>query len=241
MQNSELTSIGQSIIKHQIRYDLEIIANLIEEKAKVLDIGCGDGELLEFLKNKKNVDARGLEISQNQVSQAIKKGLSVIQGDAEEDLTFYPDASFKFAILSQTIQSTKDPKKMLIEMMRIAEYGVVSLPNFANYKNRFHLLFKGKMPVNKNIPYQWYDTPNIHFCSIADFENLCLELNFTIEKRIFLTNKHQLCSVFKTTFFANLFAEYGIFLIKKNYRQPNVIEEFVDKKTVNLDKVFSYI
>lgn len=179
-----MTSIGDNIIKHEIRYDLEIITQLIKSGAKVLDIGCGDGELLEFLKQNKNVDARGLEILQKQASIALSRGLSVIQGDAESNITFYPNRSFDYAILSQTLQATQKPKEMLQEMMRVAEFGIVSLPNFAHIKNRLHLLFKGVMPVNKTIPFEWYETPNIHFCSIRDFEKLCHELNFSIEKNI---------------------------------------------------------
>jgi methionine biosynthesis protein MetW len=220
-------SIVESIIKHKIRYDLEIIANLIKANSKVLDIGCGDGELLEFLKKTKNTDGRGLEISQIEVSKALVKGLSVIQGDAENDLTFYPDRNFDYAILSQTIQATQRPKEILQEMLRVAEYAVISLPNFAHIKNRLHLLFKGTMPVNKNIPFTWFDTPNIHFCSIEDFENLCRDLNFTIEKKIFLTNKHRLFSFFGHKKIANLFAQYGIFLIKKNHFAATNQEEFV--------------
>lgn len=228
-----MTYIGENIVKHNIRYDLEIIANLIKPNSKVLDIGCGDGELLSFLKKTKNVDARGLEISQKQVSSALCKGISVIQGDAENDLEFYPDRNFDYAILSQTIQATRNPKEILQEMLRIAEYGIVSLPNFAHIKNRLHLLFKGTMPVNKTMPFEWFDTPNIHFCSIEDFQELCYDLGFTIEKKIFLTNKHRLISFFGHKFIANLFAQYGIFLIKKNELSPALQQAIVfDKKTL---------
>lgn len=220
-----MTNIGDAIVKHKIRYDLEIIAKLIKQNSSVLDIGCGDGELLEFLKQIKNIDGRGLEISQMQVGKALSKGISVIQGDAENDLTFYPSHNFDYAILSQTLQATHRPKEILREMLRIAEYAVISLPNFAHIKNRLHLLFKGTMPVNKNIPYQWYDTPNIHFCSIEDFENLCHELDFTIERKVFLTNKHRLISFFGHKAIANLFAQYGIFVIKKNHRTPTFLAE----------------
>ncbi|MDX2082604.1 MAG: methionine biosynthesis protein MetW [Rickettsiales bacterium] len=220
-------SIVETIVKHQIRYDLEIIAKLIKTNSKVLDIGCGDGELLEFLQKTKNIDGRGLEISQMQVSRALSKGISVIQGNAEDDLTFYPDRNFDYAVLSQTIQATHKPKEILQEMLRIAEYAIISLPNFAHIKNRLHLLFKGTMPVNKNIPFTWFDTPNIHFCSIEDFENLCRDLNFIIERKIFLTNKHRLISFFGHKFIANLFAQYGIFLIRKNHLTPNLQQEFV--------------
>lgn len=225
-----MTSIGQNIVKRQIRYDLEIIAQLIKPNSKVLDIGCGDGELLEFLKKTKNVDARGLEISQAQVSLALTRGISAIQGDAENDLTFYPDRNFDFAILSQTIQATQKPKEILEEMLRIAEFAVVSLPNFAHFRNRLHLLLKGSMPVNKAIPFQWFDTPNIHFCSIKDFEKLCHDLGFSIKKKTFLTSKHKLLGFFGCNFLANFFAEYGIFLITKNEFAPTAQEEFAFKK-----------
>lgn len=227
-----MNSIGQNIVKNQIRFDLEIIAQLIKPNAKVLDIGCGDGELLEFLKKTKNVDARGLEISQTQVSQALIRGISVIQGDAENDLSFYPDCSFDFAILSQTIQATKNPKEILQEMLRIANFAVISLPNFAHFATRLHLLFKGTMPVNETIPFQWYETPNIHFCSIKDFENLCRELNFLVRKKIFLTSKHRLLGVLGHDSIANLFAEYGIFLITKNDFAATNQEEFIFSKNL---------
>ncbi len=225
-----MTYIGQDIVKHQIRYDLEIIAGLIKPGAKVLDIGCGDGELLAFLKKNKNVDGRGLEISQSQASKAMMRGLSVIQGDAEQDLTFYPNRNFDYAILSQTIQATHQPKEILQEMLRIAEFAIISLPNFAHFRNRLHLLLKGTMPVNKSIPFQWFETPNIHFCSIKDFEKLCFDLDLTIKKKIFLTAKSKLISFFGCDFIANFFAEYGIFLITKNELSATGQEEFVFKK-----------
>ncbi len=145
--------------KHQnqeSRYDLELIADLVNKESKVLDIGCGNGELLDLLTKKKNCDARGIEISSHLVSKALMKGLSVIQGDAESDLNHYPYNNFDYAILSHTIQATKRPDKVLQEMLRIADKVIVSLPNFANFRNRFHLFFKGTMPVNESIPYKWY-------------------------------------------------------------------------------------
>ena len=225
--------VGQNIIKKQIRYDLEIIANFIKPNSKVLDIGCSDGELLYFLKNTKNVDGRGIEISQAMVSESLKKGISVIQGDAENDLSYYPDQSFDYAILSQTIQATKRPKEILRETLRVAKYAIISLPNFAHYKNRLHVFTKGTMPVNKTIPFSWYDTPNIHFCSIKDFENLCKELKFNIDKKVFLTAKKQLAGCFGRKLIANFFAEYGIFLISKQEFAGTNQEEFVFSKSAN--------
>lgn len=220
------SSVGQNIVKREIRYDLEIIADLIKPNSKVLDIGCGNGELLEFLKKTKNIDGRGLEISQKQISQALMRGISAVHGDAESDLSFYPTNNFDFAILSQTIQATHHPKEILEEMLRIAEFAIVSLPNFANIKNRLHLFLKGSMPVNKTLPFEWYDTPNIHFCSVKDFEKLCTNMGFTIKKKIFLTAKHQLLGLLGHDKMANLFAEYGIFLITKNSPAATNQEEF---------------
>jgi methionine biosynthesis protein MetW len=181
-----------------------------------LDIGCGNGELLGYLKQNRNIDGRGIEISQKKVSEALMNGLSVIQGDAENDLSYYPDKSFDYAILSHTIQATQKPHEILQEMLRVAKYAIVSLPNFAHIKNRLHLLFQGSMPVNKTIPYDWYETPNIHFCSIRDFEKLCTKLNLEIQREIFLTNKYRFKGIFNNKLLANLFAEYGIFAIVKN-------------------------
>ncbi len=218
--------IGQTIAKNQIRYDLELIASLVAPNSNVLDIGCGDGELLEFLEKNKKVKARGIELSGLQVSKALMRGLSVIQGNAEEDLKSYPDKSFDYAILSHTIQATQRPDMIIKEMLRIANYAIVSLPNFANIKNRLHLGLKGTMPINKTIPFEWYETPNIHFCSIKDFQNLCKKQNFTIKKEIFLTNNN----VIKNKFVVNLLAEYAIFLLVKN--EFSTIKEVVlDKKT----------
>lgn len=215
MQN-EPQQIGSAIKKTNIRFDLEIIADLIKAKSKVLDIGCGDGSLLQHLKATKQVEGRGLEIVQADVSKALTKGISVMQGNAENDLVYYPDNSFDYAILSQTLQATKNPDEIMRQMLRIAKFAIISFPNFAHYKNRLYLNLKGKMPVSKTIPYQWYDTPNIHFCSIKDFEELCVKLNFTVKHRIYLTNKRKLDNFIGNKIFANFFAEYGLFLITKN-------------------------
>lgn len=228
--------IGQTIVKHQIRYDLEIIASLVNPNSRVLDIGCGDGELLSYLKQK-NVDGAGIELSQKQVSQALNRGLSVIQGNAETDLPFYPDNSFDYAILSHTIQATHKPHEILKEMLRVAKYAIVSLPNFAHYKNRLHLFLKGSMPVNETIPYEWYETPNIHFCSIKDFEILCKKLNLLIKEEIFLTNKFRFQGILNNKKIANLFAEFGIFVLVKNELGCITQAEFVDEKLLLKQKV----
>lgn len=213
-----------------IRQDLKIIASLVKPAARVLDIGCGDGELLQYLRETKNVDARGIEVAQHQVSKAMMRGLSVIHGDAENDLGYYPDQSFDYAILSQVIQATRKPDVVLQEMLRVAKYAIISLPNFAHIRNRWHLAVKGTMPVNKSLPYEWYETPNIHFCSIKDFENFCKKLNFTIQNEIFLSGKCRFKNIFNNRCFANLFAEYGIFVVVKNELSATGATEFVSNQ-----------
>lgn len=245
MQNQQL--IGSAIKKTnirfaninfaKIRFDLEIIASLIKEKAKVLDIGCGNGELLQYLKTNKNADCRGLELVQSEVSSALARGISVMQGNAENDLVYYPDDSFDYAILSQTLQATKNPDEIMRQMLRIAKFAIISFPNFANYKNRFYLALNGKMPVSKTIPYQWYDTPNIHFCSIKDFEELCNKLNFSVQKRIYFTNNRVLNSLIGGKICPNLFAEYGLFLITKNEinlaTEGELVQNKISKKSAS--------
>lgn len=208
------------------RYDLELITDLVDKNSKVLDIGCGDGKLLNLLVNKRDCDARGIEISSHQVSKALMKGLSVIQGDAESDLEHYPDKTFDYAILSHTIQATKEPNKIVQEMLRIADKAIVSLPNFANYKNRFHLFFKGTMPVNESIPYEWYETPNIHFCSIQDFRNLCHDMDIEVLQEKYLVSGRTI----KSGFIVNLFADYGIFLIQSSDYAANTEALMVNGK-----------
>lgn len=226
--------ITQSIVKvDNIRYDLEIISSLIKKKAKVLDIGCGEGDLLALLKNKHDATVYGLEISHQKAILAIKKGIPVITGDAKNQLHYYPDESFDYAILSQTIQAMQEPKLILEEMLRIAKFAIISLPNFAHFKNRIHLAFKGTMPVNKNIPFQWFDTPNIHFCSILDFKNLCEKSGFTIAEERFLDNKKTLNKIFSTKLFSNFFAQYGIFLLTKT---EYLAEYLVTPSPININK-----
>jgi methionine biosynthesis protein MetW len=164
------------------RTDLALIATLVNEGSRVLDVGCGDGELLELLERERRVDGRGIEISQAGVNACVARGLSVIQGDADTDLAGYPDDAFDFVILSQTIQATRAPAKVLTEMMRIAGHAVVSFPNFAHWRMRLKLLFFGHMPRTKALPFSWHETPNIHQCTLADFEALCREKSVRIER-----------------------------------------------------------
>lgn len=223
------------------RADLQIISSLVNNESKVLDIGCGEGDLLDILTQQNKCDARGVEISHHDVSRALMKGLSVIQGDAEDCLGFYPDGEFDYAIMSHTIQATTRPDKMLQQMLRISDRVIVSLPNFANFRNRFHLFFKGTMPVNESIPYQWYETPNIHFCSIRDFENLCVDLDFRILEQVFLLEN----KIISSSFAVNLVADYAIFLIEKDNSahaaKPQKVTESAENdeiKDVNFQPAF---
>lgn len=198
-----------------LRKDLQAIADMIEPGASIIDIGCGEGELLAWLQREKNISGRGIEISQSGVNRCITKGLAVIQGDADTDLQYYPDQAYDYAVLSQTLQTLHRPKEVLEHLVRIARHAIVSVPNFGHWKNRLYLACTGRMPVTKALTYQWYDTPNIHFCTISDFVSLSESLGLTIEKRLYVTHQGT-AGYFKNRGpFANLFGEQGIFMIKR--------------------------
>lgn len=198
-----------------MRADLEIIASLIPARARVLDIGCGQGELLEHLTTTKQVIGHGLELSAEKVSRAVGRGLSVIQGDADQDLAHYPDNAYDYAILGETLQATQKPRQVLEELLRIAGKAVVSIPNFGHWRNRLYLSFKGRMPVTENLSYQWYETPNIHFCTIRDFIKLCDMINCETELRGYLDRNGKLKRFSGKSRIANLFAREGIFVLRK--------------------------
>lgn len=197
------------------RVDLKIIAGFVTPGSRVLDIGCGDGALLMQLSEEKNVDARGIEISQKGVNEAVASGLSVIQGDADRDLATYRDKSFDFAILSQTIQATHNPRVVLEEILRIGEKAIVSFPNFGHWRIRMQFLLAGRMPVNKNLPYSWYDTPNIHFFTIRDFIELVDEIGATIEDSIALHGKGRQIPPTVSRWSRNLFGEQAVFVLSR--------------------------
>ena len=197
------------------RIDLQVIADLITPQAKVLDVGCGDGELLELLERYKQVEGRGVEISQSGVNQCVGRGLSVIQGDADTDLVYYPDKGFDFALLSQTLQATRNPRAVLEHLLRIGDHAIVSFPNFGHWRMRLGLLVKGRMPVTKKLPYTWYDTPNIHFCTIRDFVNLCDEIGAKVERAVAIDGNGQKIGFSMPWWFWNFFGEQAVFLLKR--------------------------
>lgn len=204
-----------------MRLDLEVITNLITPNSQVLDVGCGDGTLLAHLTEKKNIIGKGIEIDHQKVTLALKKGLSIIQGDADNDLIHYPSNAADYVILSQTLQATKAPVVILEELKRIAKYCIISVPNFGYWENRLYFTLKGSMPVTQTLSYKWYDTPNIHFCTIKDFIDLCHQLNFVIEKQFFINETSWFCKNTKFSILGNLFSKYGVFLLKRGITANN--------------------
>lgn len=201
--------------RKSIRVDLQLIADMIDPNTRVLDAGCGNGTLLDYLWNFKQVDGRGIEISTDGVKACVSAGLSVIQGDVETDLKDYPDKSFDYVVLSQTLQAMHDPKEVLHQLTRIGHRAIVSFPNFGYWKYRLYILLKGRMPVSSSIPYQWYETPNIHFCTILDFQLLAEEMGLTIEKRLFLGSSESNGTIKTSQWSANWSGEQAVYLLRK--------------------------
>jgi len=197
------------------RVDLQVVADLIRPGARVLDVGSGDGVLLELLREAKQVDGRGVELSQRGVNECVARGLSVIQGDADTDLVFYPDNGFDYVILSQTLQATRNPKQVLTELLRIGERAIVSFPNFGHWRVRLSLLLRGRMPVTRDLPYSWYDTPNIHFCTIRDFVELCNDIGAKVESATALDANGQKIRFTMPWGFINFFGQQAVFLLRR--------------------------
>ncbi|OJY36523.1 MAG: methionine biosynthesis protein MetW [Rhizobiales bacterium 65-9] len=209
-----MTVVIQNTAGNGARIDLLLIAAMVEPNTRVLDVGCGEGLLLEMLRDEKNCDARGIELSRDGVSRGVARGLAIIQGDADTDLADYPDDSFDYVILSQTIQATRNPRKVLEHMLRVGRRAIVSFPNFGHWRIRSHLMFKGGMPVTDNLPDAWYDTPNIHFCTIRDFVALCDEIGAVMERSVAL-NAGGKAALRAPWWFWNLFGEQAVFVLRR--------------------------
>ena len=197
-----------------MKQEFKVISQIIKNNKRVLDIGCGDGTLMEFLKKNQHNDVRGLEPEKKLVQECIAKGLSVIEGDAEKELIQFPEKSFDYVVLSQTLQAFLNPEEVLNQLLRIGKQTIISIPNFGYWKIRLHLLFKGTMPVTKNIPYDWYNTPNLHMCTIQDFVNFCDKKNIKIDQSMCLTNEKISEITLANMRYKNIFSQLGVFLIK---------------------------
>ena len=198
-----------------MKNEFKVIADLIKRNTRVLDVGCADGVLMEFLRDNKNTNIRGLELSKDKVQKCIEKGLTVIEGNAEKDLKQFPDKSFDYVVLSQTLQAFLDPELVISELLRVGKKAIVTIPNFGYWKIRLHLLTKGTMPITKTLPDEWYNTPNLHMCTIKDFVSFIKSRNFKIFKSLAL-NDNNISLINKTNLeIKNLFSDLGIFLIEK--------------------------
>ena len=199
----------------ELRGDLRLAAEMIEPGSRVLDIGCGDGELLSYLSREKAVDGRGMELSQSGVNACVRHGLSVIQGDADNDLADYPSDAFDYVVLSQTLQATRNPRAVLLHLARIGKRAIVSIPNFGHWRIRASLLTRGRLPKTALLPFAWYETPNIHLCTIRDFATLCADEGIRIERSISLDRWGRPYRLNPVGALANLLAEQGLFLLAR--------------------------
>ena len=203
------------VAAHPERIDLKIIAGFVTPGARVLDVGCGDGALLMRLEEEKQADGRGIELSQKGVNEAVARGLSVVQGDADHDLATYPDKAFDFVILSQTLQATYNPRIVLEQLLRIGRKVVVSFPNFGHWRIRKEFILRGRMPITEELPYRWYDTPNIHFCTVRDFVALVEEIDAKVEKAVALRGNGRIMNGSVRLRLWNAFADQAIFLLSR--------------------------
>lgn len=213
--SSALSLLPATDLETGHRLDFLLVTNMVEPGSRVLDVGCGDGDLLTLLRDRKGVDGRGIELSREGVNACLAKGLPVIQGDADTDLADYPDDAFDYVILSQTIQATRQPRVVLENLLRIGRRAIVSFPNFGHWRIRVDLALKGRMPVTDNLPYSWYDTPNIHFCTIRDFVELCRDVGAHMEKAVALNAGGRPMQVSLPWWVWNLLGDQGVFLLKR--------------------------
>ena len=197
-----------------MKKEFEVISQIIKNNKKVLDVGCGDGTLMQYLKFNQQNNVRGLETQKIFVQTCIAKGLPVIEGDAEKELIQFPEKSFDYVVLSQTLQAFIAPEEVLKQLLRIGKQTIVSIPNFGYWKVRLHLLLKGTMPITKNLPRKWYNTQNLHMCTILDFVNFCKEKNIKINRSLCLTNEKISEIKNSNMFYKNIFSQLGIFLIE---------------------------
>ena len=197
------------------RADHQLIAEMVSVGARVLDVGCGDGALLQLLQDSRSVDGRGVEISRSKVNACVARGLSVIQGDADNDLDDYPDQAFDYAILSLTIQATRYPKTVLENLLRIGRHAIVSFPNFGHWEIRTKLLLTGRMPVTRNLPETWYMSPDAHLCSIADFDDLCKVVGAEVEQAVAFNSWGRRLPINRSILLQNVFGEKAVFLLKQ--------------------------
>ena len=201
-------------MKNNMKKEFKVISELIENKSKVLDVGCGDGDLMKYLFENKTKDIRGLEISKESVQNCLSKGLPVIEGNAENDLMQFPNRSFEYVILSQTLQAFLNPEKVIKELLRVGKKAIVTIPNFGHWKVRLKLLINGTMPLTENLPYEWHNTPNLHMCTIKDFFIFCEKRNIKIFKSLAL-NHDKISEInVKNLKYKNLMSDLGIFLIE---------------------------
>lgn len=196
------------------RVDHELIAEMVEPGSRVLDVGCGDGELLQLLTEERGVDGRGVELDRDKVNACVARGLSVIQGDADRDLSNYPDQAFDYAVLSLTIQATRNPKPVLENLLRIGRRAIVSFPNFGHWQIRSGLLIGGRMPVTRNLPDDWYESPNAHLCTIRDFSDLCGHVHATVEQAVAFNASGRRLPIKWSLSMQNMFGEKAVFLLK---------------------------
>jgi methionine biosynthesis protein MetW len=189
---------------------------MVEPGARVLDVGCGDGALLAHLRDTRDVDGRGIELSMAGVRAAVSRGLPVIQGDADTDLLDYPSNSFDYAILSQTLQATERPREVLENLLRIAKHAIVSIPNFAHWRGRWQLVVHGRMPVSDYLPFEWWNTPNIHFCTLRDFRQLCRDMALHVDRGLALDEKGRPQRFAADSSLANLLSAQAVFLLSKD-------------------------